>query len=220
VQTLLGNLQLDRGRIGAAGAAYRLALARYPKYVPAEAGLARVEAARGRFAPAIRRYRSIVARLPLPEHVVALGETELAAGRPAAARRDLALVGIEQRLLQRSGVNTDTELALFEANHGDPARAVALGRRAWAAAPSVRSADALGWSLTRAGHPAEGLRWAIRALRLGSVDPAFLYHAGTSAMATGRSDLARRFLARSLARNPGWSPLYAPRAERALEALR
>ena len=220
VQTLLGNLQFERGRIGAASAAYRLALARYPKYVPAQAGIARVEAARGRLGAAIARYRSIVARLPLPEHVIALGEAELAAGRRAAARRDLALVAVEQRLLRQSGVNTDTELALFEANHGDPGRAVALARRAWEAAPSVRSADALGWALTRAGRPAGGLRWGMRALRLGSVDPAFLYHAGMSARAAGHTGEARRLLARSLVHNAHWSPLYAPRANRALEASR
>jgi tetratricopeptide (TPR) repeat protein len=220
VQTLLGNLQFERGRIGAASAAYRLALARYPKYLAAEAGIARVAAARGRLGAAIRRYRSIVTRLPLPEHVVALGEAQLAAGRSAAGRRDLELVAVEQRLLARSGVNSDTELALFEANHGDAARAVDLARRAWKAAPSVRSADALGWALTRSGRPTEGLRWATRALRLGSADPAFLYHAGMSAKAAGQTGLARRLLTRSLARNARWSPLYAPRAERALEELR
>lgn len=219
VQTLAGNLAFDTGRLAEAEHAYRLALARFPRYVPADAGLARVTAAHGRLAPAIRRYRAIVARLPLPEYVVGLGETELAAGRSAAARRDLALVEVEQRLLQRNGVNTDTELALFEANHGAPGRAVALGRRAWAAAPSVRSADALGWALTRAGRPAEALPWARRALRLGSVDPAFLYHAGMTARAAGRPGLARRWLAASLAHNPRWSPLYAPRAERVLESM-
>ena len=72
----------------------------------------------------------------------------------------------------------DAESVLFEADHGSPARAVALGRRVWAAAPSVRSADALGWALTRAGRPAEGLHWARRALQLGSRDPLFRFHAG------------------------------------------
>jgi tetratricopeptide (TPR) repeat protein len=220
VQTLLGNLELDRGSLDAAEHAYRLALARYPKYVPAQAGLARVEASRGRLVDAIRRYRSVVARLPLPEHVIALGETELAAGGAGATRRDFALVAVEQRLLQQNGVNTDTELALFEANHGNPAQAVTLGRRAWANAPSVRSADALGWAFTRAGRPTAGLRWATKALALGSVDPAFLYHAGMSAKAAGRTGLAHRWLARSLSHNPRWSPLYAPRAKRALESLR
>jgi tetratricopeptide (TPR) repeat protein len=220
VQTLLGNLEFDRGSLGSAGMAYRLALARYPKYVPAEAGLARVEVARGRLGAATRRYRTVVARLPLPEYVIALGETELAAGRRAAARRDFDLVAVEQRLLQQNGVNTDTELAVFEANHGNPGTAVTLGRRAWANAPSVRSADALGWALTRAGRPADGLAWAKKALALGSVDPAFLYRAGMTAKAAGETILARRWLERSIARNPGWSPLYGPEAKRTLGGLR
>jgi tetratricopeptide (TPR) repeat protein len=220
VQTLLGNLEFERGRLGASAAAHRLALSRYPAYAPAEAGLARVEAARGRLGGAIRRYRAVVARLPLPEYVIALGEAELAAGRVAAARRDLALVSVEQRLQQQNEVNVDTELAVFEANHGDADRAVGLARQAWSNAPSVRSADALGWALTRAGRPAEGLAWARRALKLGSADPAFLYHAGIAARAAGRDDLARRWLARSVSLNPRWSPLYAPQAERALRGLR
>jgi pentatricopeptide repeat protein len=219
VQTLLGNLALDRGRIGEAGSAYRAALASFPRYPAAEAGLARVEAAKGSLEAAIRRYRAVVARLPLPEYVVALAETELAAGRKVAAQRDLDLVRVERRLLQSAGVNTDVELALFEANHGSPERALRLAQRSWRAAPSVRSADALGWALTRAGRPGEGLFWARRALRLGSKDPFFLYHAGMSAKATGRSDLARRLLARSLAHNPSFSPLYAPRARRAIATL-
>jgi tetratricopeptide (TPR) repeat protein len=220
VQVLLGALEFQRGRLGAARRSYRLALARFPRYVPALAGLARVDGARGHLPAAIRRLRGVVARLPLPEYVVALGEDELAAGRAAQARRDLALVGAEERLLQANGVNTDVDLALFEASHGSPARGVALGRRAWAAAPSVRSADALGWALTRAGHPAAGLRWARRALRLGSVDPLFLLHAGLAARAAGRPGAARRYLTRSLAGNPRFSPYWAPRARATLEALR
>jgi tetratricopeptide (TPR) repeat protein len=219
VQTLLGNLYFTTGRLGAASYAYRDALARFPGYVPASAGLAGVEAARGRFAPAIRRYGDAVARLPLPQYVVSLGETELAAGRRAAARRDLALVGAEEKLLQANGVNTDVDLALFEASHGSPVKAVALARRAWAEAPSVRSADALGWALTRAGRPVQGLRWAHRALRLGSRDPMFLFHAGLSAQAAGRASEARAYLVESLALNPRFNPLYASQARHALREV-
>ena len=134
VQSLLGDLELRRGRLAAARLAYRSALARFPGHVPAQAGLARVDAARGQTGRAIARMRAVVARLPLPEHVIALGELELAAGRDAAAHRDFALVRAEQRLLAAGGVNTDVELALFEADHGSPARGVSLARRAWAAA--------------------------------------------------------------------------------------
>src|SRR6185295_8215225 len=49
VQSLVGNLQLDRGRYGAAEHAYREALAGDPSYPAAQAGLARLDAGRGRF---------------------------------------------------------------------------------------------------------------------------------------------------------------------------
>jgi tetratricopeptide (TPR) repeat protein len=113
-------------------------------------------------------------------------------------------------------VDTDAEIALFEADHGPPARALRLARRAWAHAPSVRSADALGWALTAAGLPRAGLAWAHRALRLGSRDPLFLYHAGMAARAAGARGQAITLLRRALELNPHFSPLYAPRAREAL----
>lgn len=219
VRTLVGNLELGRGRPGAARRAYREALSRDPGNVAARVGVARADAAAGRLGAAIRTLRDVVAQRPLPEYALALGETELAAGRQAAARRDLALVGVQSRLLGGAGVNTDVELALYEADHGDPARGVRLGRAAWANAPSVRSADALGWALTRARRPDEGVRYARRALRLGSRDPMFLYHAGMAAKTAGDRAQAARWLRAALRENPRFSPLHAPRARRALEAL-
>jgi tetratricopeptide (TPR) repeat protein len=219
VQSLLGDLEFRRGRLPAARHAYRAALARFPGHVPAEAGLARVEAARGHLGRAITRMRAVVARLPLPEHVIALGELEQAAGRDASASSDFALVRAEQRLLAAGGVNTDVELAIFESDHGSPARGVSLARRAWAAAPSVRSADALGWALTRAGRPRDALPWARRALALGSRDASFLFHAGIAAKAAGEPALATRRLHAALALNPRFSPTRAPQARRALAEL-
>ena len=149
---LRGDLALVRGRAGRGARGVRACAGRRAEYAPAEAGRARLAAHQGELATAIRRYRALVARLPLPEYVIALGEAELAAGRPGAAREDFALVRVQQRLLARAGVNTDVELAVFESDHGSRARGLALARRAWAEAPSVRSADALGWALTRSGR--------------------------------------------------------------------
>jgi tetratricopeptide (TPR) repeat protein len=220
VQSLLGNLELDRGRYGAAERAYREALAGQPSYPMAEAGLARLDAGRGRFASAIRRYRRVSETIPLPEYAIGLAEAEQAAGRLAAARRDYALVEAQARLLRSNGVNADVDLALFEANHGDPSQALSLGRRAWAEAPSVRSADAYSWALYRAGRIEAASRFSQRAMRLGSRDPYFLYHAGIIARAAGDAGAARRLLPRLVAQSPRFSPLYGPRAKRALEALR
>src|SRR4029079_3006790 len=92
---------------------------------------------------------------------------------------------VQHRLLGSNGTLPDAEAVLFEANHGSPARAVSLGRRVWRAAPSIGSADALGWALTRAGRPASGLMWARAALRTGSRDPLFSLHAGVAARRSG-----------------------------------
>lgn len=220
VQSLVGKLQFDSGDYAAAESAYRTALETDPGFPAAVAGLARVEAARGEYATAIRRLLALVPRLPLPEYVIALGETEQAAGMPRAARREFQLVGAETRLLQANGVNTDTELALFEADHGDPAQAVDLAARALAAAPSVRSADAYSWALSSAGRDREALAMSARAMRLGSRDPSFLYHAGMVALRAGQPERAKAYLSRLVEQSPRFSPLFGPRAQRALEGLR
>jgi pentatricopeptide repeat protein len=199
VRGLVGGLELQRGRVHAAVRAYREALVAMPGYPAAEAGLAQADVARGRLGPAIARLRRVVERLPLPGYVIALGEAQAAAGHRAAAAQSFALVRAEITLQRRAGVNADVELAIFEADHGSPRRAVVLGRRAWASAPSVRSADALGWALHRAGHSRAALLWARRALALGSRDPAFLTHAGLIARGAGEPALAARWLAEARA---------------------
>jgi hypothetical protein len=233
VQSLLGELLRRSGDRTGARRAFEQALARVPGHPASVAGLARLDAeraagssrphatsrpragggARRGLAAAISRLRPLVARLPLPEYVITLGEDELAAGRATAAKRDLALVGAEEQLLRAAGVNVDVELAVFEADHGDPGRAVVLARRGWGNAPSVRSADALGWALTRSGDRRAGLRWAKRALRLGSVDPLWLAHAG---LAAPHTEQGRAWLRAALAHGlEGW-PGLAARVRRAL----
>jgi tetratricopeptide (TPR) repeat protein len=213
VQVLHGDLELELGHRGVAARDYATALAGVPGHIPALAGQARLAAARGDLPAAIATMRGVVARLPLPEHVIALGELQLAAHRPAAARRTFALVGAERRLLASAKVDTDAEIAVFEADHGSPPRAVALARRAWAAAPGLRAADAMGWALTRAGRPRAGRTWARRAIRLGSLDPLLRFHAG---IAAGRSAEGRRDLRLALAHGLAARPWQAAQARRLL----
>lgn len=220
VASLLGDLEFSRGRLPAAVAAYRDAQRRLPGFSRAQMGLARVEAAQGRRGRALDRLRRLVAQQPAAPALVDLGELELAVGQTARARRHLSLATAMNRKELEAGVLPDAIFIMQEIDHGDPRRAVGLARKAYAAAPSVRSADALGWALTRAGQPEAGLRWARRALRLGSRDPNFLFHAGMTARAAGDDASARRWLGRLLAQAPRFSPLRAPQARRALAASR
>jgi len=79
-----------------------------------------------------------------------------------------------------------------------------------------RLTDALGWALNRAGRPRAGLRWAHRALRLGSLDAGLRYHAGMTALAAGRRSEGRRNLRLALAHGLAAQPLHASRARKAL----
>lgn len=220
VRVLLGNLHLSRGELDTAEQIYTESLEARPDFVHALAGLARVRAAQGRTDDAVELFEAAIARNPLPEFVIGLGETLEGAGRTDAAQQQYELVGAIQQLFAANGVDVDLDLALFEANHGDdPARAVELARAAYERTPNVRAADALAWALHRAGDTEEAGRYAVEALRLGTRDASFYYHAGAIAAAAGDVQLARERLEEALALNPHFSPLYAPAAMELLEEL-
>jgi tetratricopeptide (TPR) repeat protein len=215
----LGELYWNTGRIAAAAAAYRRGAALAPAFVPNRAGLARVAWARGDLRGAIRGYRAVVARMPLPEHVIWLADLLRAGGRVRAAERAEALVRAEEALYRANGVNVDLELALFEADHGSPERALAAARAEWERRKSVHVADAVAWALHANGRDAAAARFSDLALRLGTRNATFLYHAGMIRAALGEERAARVLLGRALRLNRWFSPLHAPMAEEALARL-
>jgi tetratricopeptide (TPR) repeat protein len=207
VRCLLGDLQLGSGALQAAEAAYRRALADQPGYGPAEAGLARVAAARGDLAGAAARLAPVVARLPEPDSVALLGDLYAALGRRDQATHQYQLVGAVEALNQANGVAVDLELARFAADHArergaEPARAVTLARRAQAERPTIYAADTLGWALRQAGRAREALPHARAAVRLGTQDAVFWYHLAAIEADLGFKEPARRHLARAFAINP------------------
>jgi tetratricopeptide (TPR) repeat protein len=216
---LLGKLRADQGDYAVAEVLFRRVLMLKPGYPDAMLGLAAIEAGRGQTGAALRRYRAVQRSVPAPDHAILLGEAEEAAGHLAAAHLAYRAARAAFSGLEAQGANTATERALFEAEHGDPARAVELGRRAWRYTPSVRAADAYSLALSAAGEHRAALRFSDRAMRLGSRDPAFLYHAGMVALRADRPHRARSFLARLVAQSPDFSPLYGPISRRALNSL-
>jgi tetratricopeptide (TPR) repeat protein len=217
--TLVAKLEFARGDLAAARRALDTALVRFPGYLGAQAEMARLAGAEGRLGESIRRYREVTRRLPLPESVVLVAEAERAAGRRTQARAHFRDSLRRERHLLATGSQPDADTALLETAAGSQRQAVRYARVAWRHSPSVRSADAFGWALTHAGRPADGLRWARRALALGSLDPRFLYHAAVAARRAGRPALAVGWLRRIERTNPRFSPLYGPRAMRLLREL-
>ena len=219
VRALLGHLELANGRTADAERIFRSVLAANPAHAKALDGLADVEMAKGHPRAALARWVRLSAAVPSPHFTQDVVELSLAFGLDEQAERAIERVRLLNRRLEAAGVNVASEAAVFEADHGSPRRALALARRAYAEAPAVQRADALGWALTRNGRPGEALRYAREAMRLGTGEPMFLYHGAMAAKEAGRAALARRWFNRLRAANPGFSPLYEPRAERALLEL-
>lgn len=219
-QFYLGELAWNSGDLEAAEQAYGAGLEASPDDFPLLAGRAKVLAAKGETTAAAGEYRQVVERLPLPEHVVAYGELLEATGENEAAQEQYAVLRATQQLYAANGQDVDTELALFEADHGTPAAAVASASKAYAKRPqAIFTQDAYAWALHAAGRSREALPIARAAVRTGLRSPSMSYHLGAIAAAAGDTATARVALTRALELNPAFSPLHAPKARALLASL-
>ena len=212
-QHYLGELAWHSGELDRAASAYDAALAADPTHVPALAGRAKVKAARGDVDGAVADYRAAVGLQPQPGTLVELGELLESLGRTDEAQQQYAVVRATQQLFQAGGQVVDAELALFEADHGDPAVAVELARQAHEARPdSIHVQDAYAWALHAAGRDDEALPLARAAARTGLRSPSFAYHLGVVEAAAGDRDDGPRGARAGPAAQPGLQP--AARAAR------
>jgi tetratricopeptide (TPR) repeat protein len=211
----LGKLYWSHGDGRRALREDRLALLAFPGYPSALDALAVAEAAQGRVSAAVAAERRAVDAIPLPQYVATLGDLLARAGRHDAARRQYALIGAIERLLNANGVRTDLETALFDVDHGIRlAESLALARTAHAARPSIDGDDVLAWALARNGRCGEALAWSRHSLRLGTQDALKFFHRAAIERCLGHTTAAQTWLRRTLALNPHFSLLWAPTSRR------
>jgi tetratricopeptide (TPR) repeat protein len=212
-ETQLGKLELGRGRLDAADTHLRAALRTFPGYVYALDARAQVAVARGKLVEATTLERRAVDTIPLPQYVGLYGDLLRATGRHRAARLQFATEEAIRRLLEANGVRVDLETALFDIDHGVRLEAsLDLARRAEAERPSIDGDDVLAWALARNGRCGEALHWSRRALRLGTLDTAKLFHRAYIERCLDHDP--RPFARRALALNPGFSVLWTPTLRR------
>ena len=116
-----------------------------------------------------------------PERWEQVGDLYEAAGETEAATAQFDLVLAEARLFRANGVNTDLEIALVHADHpgaGSARAALRAARAEWDRRKSVHVADALAWALYANGRYREAAAATEQALRLGTRNALFLFHAG------------------------------------------
>lgn len=217
-RTVLADLLLTQGAHERAEELYRQALVARPDSVGALTGLGRARAARGDLDGAASFLAAAARIAPFPAVLSALGDVQRLRGDEDEARRSHGLIEAIARLrLDAFG----RDLALYYADHDlEPAEAVRLARLELAVRRDVHTYDVLSWALYKADRLEEAGEASCEALRLGTRDPRFLYHAGMIARAAGERARATALLCGALALNPSFDVVQATVARRLLDAER
>jgi len=209
-----GDLLWAQGDLDGAAAAYDDALALEPAHPIATVGHAKLLAANGDRDEAIDLLSTFVERTPVPAAATLLGELQQLDGRTDDADQSFALVRALAKLQADVGVDVDLDLALFEADHSTPApELVDRARAAYADRPTVYGADALAWTLYRAGDVGGAQQTLVASLATGSDDPLLHFHAAAILDSAGDQEGARTHLQAVADTNPWFSAGLQPEAQ-------
>jgi len=214
----LGQLAVGTGDLDAAATHFTEGLRLLPGHPPLRAGLARVRAARGDTTGAVAEFRAVLTAAPEPAYAVELGDLLTATGQPEAGAREDDRARAAWAAAARTGHPPEPDLVLFAADRQDP-NALEAARRLYGRQPGIGGADAMGWALRAAGRPGEALRYADRALRLGTRSALMRYHRGMILVDLGKREAARVELETALRLNPYFSARHAPVARAMVASL-
>lgn len=174
----LGDIYFKTGKLAEAAGSYESALTLFPALHRASAGLGKVEAARGHTEAAIRNYERAQSIVPMVEYAGALEDLYSAAGMTGKAQEQRDLIETIEKLGRANREKTNRNLALVLADHDrDLDVAVELMEAEVPVRGDVYTWDALSWVLFKSGRLAEARTASARALKLGTPEPVFYYHA-------------------------------------------
>lgn len=214
----IGETEFARGNYPEAEKYFRDSLTTFPDYFRALAGLGRARAAQGDLPGAIAQFERVTRILPDPAFVATLGDLYKTAGREKDAAAQYALVEGIGRLSKLNGVLYNRQLARFYADHDlKPDEAFAMAKAEYEVRKDVYGADTLAWAALKAGKLPEAKAAMRDALRLGTADASFFYHAGMIALAAGEKESGREFLQKALKASPHFDVLQDVKARQALD---
>jgi tetratricopeptide (TPR) repeat protein len=192
----------------------------FPGYHKAYAALGQVQTQQGKIREAIASYRRAQASTPLPDYAGALYDLYLADGNQAEANKQMELVDVIDKLGQASREKLNRNVAMVYANHDRRLdRALELAEAEMKVRRDVYTYDAFAWALYKNGRYADAEIAMTQAMKLGTPEPMFYYHAGMIASALGRKTDATKLLKKALSLNPRFDLRQAKAAEKVLREM-
>ncbi|GAA2677950.1 tetratricopeptide repeat protein [Streptomyces aculeolatus] len=215
----LATLALDTGDASTALAEASAGLRESPRDAALLEARARAHTALGNTTRAVRDYTAAAGIAPLPHYLLGLGELQQSLGHRQRAEEQYDVLRAQDTARRANSADADVDAILYEADHGNAAKAAAMAEETLRSRPFIAVHDARAWALHRAGRHREALAHADKALALGTRSALFHYHRAMIHRALGDTTAARQDLTAALDTNPHFHPLHAPRARTVLRRI-
>jgi tetratricopeptide (TPR) repeat protein len=181
---------------------------------------AKVKASNKDYDAAVDFYQRAIAVAPQHEAIVGLGDIYRLMGRETEAGNQYRLVEEIHRLNQANGVLGDLQMARFYADHDkNLPEALQIAEEQFQKTPNVYAADTLAWCYYKVGRYEDAKAAIAKALRHGTPDASFLFHAGMIYAKLNDDRTARQYLYRALSLNSMFHPVYGEVAASTLQSL-
>ncbi len=147
----------------------------------------------------------------MPEYLIALGDVYTITGDKEKAEEQYQKVKFIITMFKEKGVDTDLELALFNADHNrnlkeslkDAQSSLENGSQ------GIKVYHTLAWTNYKLGNYEEAEKNIIQALRLNTKDPLMYFHAGKIYNKTCKTEKAKVYYEFELKTNPFYDILYS-----------
>jgi tetratricopeptide (TPR) repeat protein len=216
----LGNLYFKTGKWAEAERTYRTAIETFSGSHGAHAGLGSALAAQGRIAEAIESYKRAQSITPLPQYAGALSDLYALAGNKEESRKQVEMVDVAAKLEKAANQKANRTLAILYANQErNLPEALALAEADLKVRKDVYTWDALAWALYKNKKLEQARQASSEALKAGTPEALFYYHAGMIARAAGDPAEAEKLLEKALALNSRFDPRQAQIAQTTLQEI-
>ena len=209
----LGELAFVRGEWSEAEKQYQAALAILPDFWSAAEHLSELRGAQEKYPDAIASYEKLIARVPRPELMQALGDLYAFMGKSNEAKQwhERAATGYQTDVGKGSMIYVHHLAGFFSDSAESPPKALEWARKDLEMRHSVYAHDSMAWALYRSGDYAKAESEMENALAAGTKDAHLFFHAGMIATASGNPARGKEFLQRAGEVNPHYNAFHVHR---------